>query len=111
MTEMWATYYDIFLRHAFGNFRDILREVTYSPVMGDWLTYRGNRKFDSYGNYPDENYAREVMQLFTIGLYRLNQDGSRILDENGDGVTTYDNDHIMSFGRVFTGLDRQDMRG
>ena len=57
------SYYDIFVRNAFGNFRDILREVTYSPVMGDYLTYKRNRAFDSDGVYPDENYAREIQQL------------------------------------------------
>ncbi|CAE7350110.1 TY5A, partial [Symbiodinium microadriaticum] len=58
-TEMYVHFYDIFVRHAFGNFGDILREVTYSPVMGDYLTYKRNRAFDSDGAYPDENYARE----------------------------------------------------
>ena len=76
MVERWTNYYDIFLRNAFGNFRDILKEVTWNPVMGDWLTYRGNKAFDHNSNYPDENYAREVMQLFTIGLFELNEDGT-----------------------------------
>jgi len=76
-SERWLVYYDIFVRHAFGNFRDILGEVTYSPHMGRYLTYDSNRKADPVaGTFPDENYAREVMQLFTIGLWMLNQDGT-----------------------------------
>lgn len=63
LERRYVSYYDIFVRHAFGNFRDILREVTYSPVMGDYLTYKRNRAYDSDGVYPDENYAREIQQL------------------------------------------------
>ena len=110
-TEMFVNYYDIFVRHAFGNFGDILREVTYSPVMGDYLTYKRNRAFDSDGAYPDENYAREIMQLFTIGLWRLNPDGSQMLDSEGNPVPTYSNEDIMNFARVFTGFDEQGARG
>lgn len=105
-TEMYVNYYDIFVRHAFGNFRDVLREVTYSPVMGDYLTYKRNRAFDSDGVYPDENYAREIQQLFTIGLWKLNTDGTRVL-EDGAPVPTYSNRDIMNFARVFTGFDEQ----
>jgi uncharacterized protein (DUF1800 family) len=72
--EAWQNYYDIFLRHAFGNYRDVMREVSASPMMGEYLTFRGNREAAS-GRFPDENYARELMQLFTIGLYELNEDG------------------------------------
>jgi len=110
-TEMYVHFYDIFVRHAFGNFGDILREVTYSPVMGDYLTYKRNRAFDSDGAYPDENYAREIMQLFTIGLWRLNPDGSRMLDSEGSPIPTYSNEDIMNFARVFTGFDEQGARG
>eukprot|EP00930_Biecheleria_cincta_P023533 TRINITY_DN16991_c0_g1_i1.p1 TRINITY_DN16991_c0_g1~~TRINITY_DN16991_c0_g1_i1.p1 ORF type:complete len:2142 (-),score=336.15 TRINITY_DN16991_c0_g1_i1:205-6630(-) len=111
MSEMWLNYYDIFVRNAFGNFRDVLREVTYSPIMGGYLTYKRNRAFDSGGTYPDENYAREIMQLFTIGLWRLNPDGSRMLDARNQYIPTYGNDHIMNFARVFTGFDEQPDRG
>ena len=110
-TEMYVNYYDIFVRHAFGNLGDILREVTFSPVMGDYLTYKRNRAFDSDGAYPDENYAREIMQLFTIGLWRLNPDGSRMLDSEGNSIPTYSNEDIMNFARVFTGFDEQGARG
>ena len=102
-TEMWTNYYDIFVRNAFGNYRDVLREVTYSPIMGDYLTFKRNRAFDSSNNYPDENFAREIMQLFTIGLWKLNEDGTRMKDSDGNDIPTYSNEHIMNFARVFTG--------
>ena len=81
LTERWLNYYDIFVRHAFGNFRDILSEVTWSPHMGRYLSHLNNRGDRiAQGIYPDENYAREVMQLFTIGLWELNEDGSLVLN-------------------------------
>jgi len=106
-TELWVNYYDIFVRNAFGNFRDVLREVTYSPLMGSYLTYVKNTAYDTDNNYPDENYAREIMQLFTVGLWKLNADGSRKLDINGEPAPTYSNEHIMNFARVMTGFDEQ----
>ena len=76
---MRAFYQDILIRNAFGNYRDLLEEVTYSSAMGEWLTYRGNRKGDpSRGRMPDENYAREILQLFTIGLIELNTSFSKM---------------------------------
>lgn len=105
--ERYLNFYDIFLRNAFGNFRNILREITYSPLMGRYLTYAGNTAFDFRGTYPDENYAREIMQLFTIGLWQLYPNGTRILDAQGNPVPTYNNSHIMNFARVFTGLNLQ----
>jgi uncharacterized protein (DUF1800 family) len=103
--ERWLTYYDIFVRHAFGNFRDILGEVTFSPHMARYLTYENNQKADpEAGTFPDENYAREVMQLFTIGLWELNQDGTHRLDSNGDSIPAYGNDDITEFAKVFTGM-------
>jgi cullin-associated NEDD8-dissociated protein 1 len=65
--DRYLGYYDIFVRHAFGNYRDVMREVSYSPVMGTYLTFMYNKALDFGGTYPDENYARELMQLFTIG--------------------------------------------
>jgi uncharacterized protein (DUF1800 family) len=109
-TERWLTYYDIFVRHAFGNFRDILGEVTYSPHMTWYLTYDLNSSLAYDGNYPDENYAREVMQLFTIGLWKLNQDGTFVLDSNGELIPTYSNSNITEFAKVFTGLRRENSR-
>merc|ERR1719388_523137 len=107
MSEMWINYYDIFVRNAFGSFRNLLREVTYSPMMGEYLTYMLNTAYDYDRNYPDENYAREVMQLFTIGLWRLGPDGSRLKDSLGAGIQTYDSERTMNFARVFTGFDEQ----
>jgi len=100
-----ANYYDLLITHAFGNFRDLLLDVTLHPVMGAYLSHLGNRKADLTQNrYPDENYAREVMQLFTIGLFELNQDGTQKLDENGDPIPTYTNKDITEFAKIFTGL-------
>lgn len=98
-------YYDILLDNAFGNYRDLLEEVTLSIQMGYYLSHLNNAKENPEANTsPDENYAREIMQLFTIGLYELNPDGTRILDGNGDPIPTYDQDDIQEFAKVFTGL-------
>lgn len=100
-----AFYQDILIRNAFGNFRDLLEDVTYSPAMGEWLTYRGNRKGDpAKGRMPDENYAREILQLFSIGLVELNMDGTPKLDAQGQQIETYSNADIEGLARVFTGL-------
>jgi len=99
-----SDFYDILLSNAFGNFRDLINDVTYHPSMGVYLTYMNNPKTDTLENqFPDENYARELMQLFTIGLYELNNDGTRVLD-NGEFVPTYDNEDILEFSKIFTGL-------
>lgn len=98
-------YMDILTRNALGNYRDLLDEVTYSPAMAVYLTYLRNRKGNmNTGRVPDENYAREIMQLFTIGLVELNLDGSVRLDGNGQPIETYDNTDITGLARVFTGL-------
>ena len=103
--RMHARYMDIIQEGTFGNFRDLLEDVTYSPMMGMWLTYIGNQKADTEaGRSPDENYAREVMQLFTVGLVELNQDGSRKLDAEGQAIEIYDNTDITELAKVFTGL-------
>jgi len=99
-----ASYYDIFLKHAFGNYRDILYDVSLHPSMGHYLSHMDNPKTDlENGTHPDENYAREVMQLFSIGLYELNPDGSR-KQSGGADIPTYDNGDISEFAKVFTGL-------
>lgn len=103
--EKWLKYYDIFVRNAFGNYYDILEEVTYSPHMAYYLTYEKNTKQDG-DIYPDENFAREIMQLFTIGLWELNQDGTYKKDGSGNLIPTYSNENITEFAKVFTGLDR-----
>lgn len=102
----WVNWYDILVRNAFGNFRDLLQEVTLSPKMGDYLTYWNNKKANGK-QLPDENYAREVMQLFTIGLWYLNNDGTLMLDKEGEPIPTYNNYHITELAKVFTGLIRQ----
>ena len=102
--EHWVTYYDIFVRHAFGNLRDILREVSFSPMMGSYLTFKNSGSYYSTGTWPDENYAREFMQLFSIGLYQLNSDGTRKQDADGNDLETYTNNDIMNFARAWTGF-------
>jgi len=100
-----ASYYDVLVRHAFGNYRDLLREVTLHPAMGFYLSHLNNARSDpATGRFPDENYAREVMQLFSIGLFELNPDGSRKLDARGDPIPTYTNREITEFAKIFTGL-------
>ncbi len=100
-----ASYYDVLYSNAFGNYRDLLEEVTYHPAMGYYLSSINNEPTNEEMNiHPDENYAREIMQLFTIGLYELNQDGTLILDSGGMPIETYDNSDIGEFARVFTGL-------
>ncbi|MCF7560916.1 DUF1800 domain-containing protein [Sabulilitoribacter multivorans] len=98
-------YYDILKDHAFGNYKNILLDVALHPMMGGYLSHYNNPKsFPEQNIHPDENFAREIMQLFTIGLYELNQDGSYVLDGNGQRIPTYDNDDIKEFAKVFTGL-------
>ena len=101
-----ANYYDILVRNAFGNYRDIMTEVTLHPSMGFYLSHINNpRTIPEYNIRPDENYAREIMQLFSIGLFELNNDGSRKTDpQTGLWIPTYDNDDIKGLAKVFTGL-------
>lgn len=96
---------DMLLKNAFSPFRDLLLAVTTHPCMGSYLTSAGNAKADyqSPGARPDENYAREVMQLFTIGLYELKPNGNYVVAA-GHPVPTYDNDDIAELARVFTGM-------
>lgn len=100
-----ATFYDILAANAFGNYEDILNEVTLTMAMGYYLSHLNNPPTDIEANIrPDENYAREVMQLFTIGLYELNNDGTRKVDDEGRWIPTYDDDDIRGLSKVFTGL-------
>jgi uncharacterized protein (DUF1800 family) len=99
-----ASYMDMITRNAFGNYRDLLRDVTLHPMMGLYLSHLRNRKEDpALNRVPDQNYAREVMQLFSIGLYQLNPDGTLVL-VSGLPVETYDPDDIVGLSRVFTGF-------
>ena len=115
--EHSIAFYDIFVRHAFGNYRDILKEVSYSPMMALMLTYMETKSFEyslretGRDIFPDENYAREIMQLFTIGLIQLFADGTQRKDENGVLLETYTNEDIIAFSRAWTGFKRQNTRG
>ncbi len=100
-----ASYYDVLLDNAFGNYRTLLDKITYHPAMGSYLTFLNNHATDvGKQTYPDENYAREIMQLFSIGLYQLNLDGTEKKDNNGQLIPTYNNDDIANLAKVFTGL-------
>ncbi len=99
-----ASYYDLLAQNAFGNFRQLMEDVTLHPAMGVYLSMLGNQKPDTASNIrPDENYARELMQLFTIGLVELNLDGSIRLDGQGKPIPTYDQEIIEGFAHVYTG--------
>jgi len=98
-----ANYYDLLGQHAFGNYRTLLEAVATSPMMGIYLSHLRNQKADPLtGRVPDENFAREVMQLFSIGLIEINLDGTPKL-VNGQPVETYTNTDITGLARVFTG--------
>lgn len=99
-----AAYVDVLLDNAFSTYRQILGAITTNPAMGSFLTFLGNRKANATtGSQPDENYARELMQLFTLGLYQLNMDGS-IKTANGAPIETYTQADVSGLARVFTGL-------
>ena len=97
-----ALYQQIFRDHAFGNFRDILARVTLSSVMGDYLDMVNNDK-PKGDVQPNENYARELMQLFSIGVWELQKDGTLLKDTNGNPIPSYDQDVIEGYAHVFTG--------
>lgn len=104
-----ANYFDMLADKAFGSYKDLLKAVTLHPVMGCYLSHLRNQKeaVDRFGNptgrIPDENYAREVMQLFSIGLYQLNADGTQKLDGAGKPIPTYSSVDISGLANVFTG--------
>ena len=98
-----AAYMDLLLDHAFGNYRSLLGAITTNAAMANFLTFLNNRMAQN-GSHPDENYARELMQLFTIGLYQLNQDGSEQIGPDGNPVETYTQTDVSQLARVFTGL-------
>ncbi len=102
-----ANYYDMLMDNSFGNYRTLLDKITYHPTMAVYLSFMNNHATDNYQGkqtYPDENYAREIMQLFSIGLYELNIDGTEKKDVNGKSIPTYDNADIANLAKVFTGL-------
>jgi hypothetical protein len=99
-----AYYYDTLLDNSFGNFRRLLGAVTLTPAMGLYLNMQGNDKGNLVnGTHANENYAREINQLFSIGLNRLWPDGTLILDSQGNLVPTYDQDVVSGFAQTFTG--------
>lgn len=101
-----AAWWDVLCDGAFGNFRVLLERVSLNAGMGMYLNTKGNLKEDpATGRQPDENYAREIMQLFSIGLYELNLDGSLKLDAAGEPIETYKQADVTNLARVFTGYD------
>ncbi len=105
-SHAFAHYWDTLVKYAFGNFRQLLQAVTLHPAMGYYLNTKGNQKENpETGRLPDENYAREVMQLFTIGLHKLNPDGTEKLDASGKPIETYTPSDVSNLARVFTGYD------
>jgi uncharacterized protein (DUF1800 family) len=104
-SHAYASWWDTLVRNAFGNYRQLLEDVTLHPAMGWFLNTKGNQKEDTRtGRVPDENYAREVMQLFTIGLYELNLDGT-LKRNNGQPIDSYTQSDVTNLARVFTGYD------
>jgi uncharacterized protein (DUF1800 family) len=102
-----SRYQNIMFNNAFGNYQTLLQQITLSPAMGYYLTMVNNDRA-SGARVPNENYAREIMQLFSVGLEELNDDGTSILDAQGIPVPTYDQNTIKEFAKVFTGYTYAD---
>jgi uncharacterized protein (DUF1800 family) len=101
-----AAWWDMLVANAVGNYRKLLEDVTLNPAMGYYLNTKGNLKENTAtGRAPDENYGREVMQLFTLGLYQLNEDGSEKRDASGNKLESYGQSDITNIARLFTGWD------
>ncbi len=101
-----AAWWDLLAAGAFGNFRKLLEDVTLNAAMGVYLNTKGNMKENAAtGRAPDENFGREVMQLFSLGLYQLNLDGSEKRGADGNKLETYTQSDITNIARVFTGWD------
>ena len=99
-----SDYYDMMLDRSFGNVRDLLKDVSLHPTMGRYLDMLKNERPDkASGRIPNENYAREILQLFSIGLYRLHPDGSLMLNSQDQPIPTYQQEEIMGFAHAFTG--------
>ena len=100
-----AYYVDRLSENAFGTYRELIEDITYTPNMGEFLTYLRNLPGDpETGRVPDENYAREILQLFSIGLFELNNDGTPVLGGDGEPIELYTNEDISGLARVFTGF-------
>lgn len=103
-----AAYLDMLGKQSFGTYRSLIEKVALNPIMGCYLSHIRNQKEDlASGRVPDENFARELLQLFSIGLYQLNQDGSLKLDANGQPIETYNESDISGLAKVFTGWSWQ----
>jgi len=99
-----SSFYDMLLDQSFGNMRQTLEKVTLHPAMGRYLDMLKNERPDkAIGRIPNENYAREVLQLFSVGLYRMHPDGSLMLDSLGSPIVTYDQEAVIGFSHAFTG--------
>ena len=99
-----ASYYDVLGANAFGNYRTLLEQVALHPMMGTYLSWIANQKADpTTGRHPDQNFARESMQLMSIGLYQLNTDGTQVLNSLGQPIATYSTSDIAGLADVFTG--------
>jgi uncharacterized protein (DUF1800 family) len=97
-------YQETLAKNALGNYRDMLYDMTLNPTMGAYLNMVNNAKPNVTANsQPNENYARELLQLFSLGVYKLNDDGTKQTDSNGDPVPTYGNEEVTQYARVFTG--------
>jgi uncharacterized protein (DUF1800 family) len=107
--EALARYFDILAKNAFGTYKQLLTDISFSSGMALFLTFNGNKKIHDNGAgvpvYPDENYAREIMQLFSIGLNELDIDGTPKKDSNGNLIPTYTQEDVNELSRVFTGWD------
>ena len=111
-TEHWVFYYDILVRNAFGNLRSILTEISFNGMMAGYLSFHGSGSLASSGTLPDENYAREIMQLFSIGLVELEPDGTLMRDETtGVVLETYDTFDIKEFAKCWTAFETRPQRG
>ena len=107
--DQYIPYFRVLMQHSFGNFFDVMRDVTLSAAMGDYLDMANNIKGNPQtGAMPNENYGREIKQLFTLGLFRLNPDGTQQLDPMSQPIPTYTQDDVLSFARVFTGWTYSD---
>lgn len=107
-----GAYWDMLCKNAFGNYRTLLEDITLNIAMGEYLNTLGNQKEDAAsGRLPDENYAREVMQLFTIGLLQLNIDGTPKMGANGQPLETFTQSDVSNLARVFTGYESDNSEG
>jgi uncharacterized protein (DUF1800 family) len=110
-SQGYAQYWDLLVQNAFGNYRQLLEDMTLNPAMGNYLNTKGNQKEDGNGRLPDENYGREVMQLFSIGLFQLNIDGTEKIGSGGKKLESYTQNDVTNIARVFTGYDFDDADG